>query len=152
MVMLNAGFLLLITTLMIALTSCGFHVPQQNTALNAIISAENNNAFANALAKRFNKKASQSFIIEVGNEDQKVHTASYDSNGQKSSYTLSVNVPIKVFNHNKQLLLSEQLTASTHLNAAATQAERLQTEQASAQLRNAMIKRLLRRLHRLNEN
>jgi hypothetical protein len=62
-------------------------------------------------------------------------------------------VPVKVFNNNNKLLLSQNLTASTHLRKmSATQADRLQIAESYEQLRNTIIKKLLRRLNRLNEN
>jgi LPS-assembly lipoprotein len=147
---INLLSIILITSL---LSACGFHTPYKNTPLNASITSTDNNAFTLELRKRFNSEATQSLAIQVGDEVQKNQTSSYDSSGKTSSYTLSLSVPVKVFNNNNKLLLSQNLTASTHLSKmSATQADRLQIAESYEQLRNTIIKKLLRRLNRLNEN
>jgi len=137
---INLLSIILITSL---LSACGFHTPYKNTPLNASITSTDNNAFTLELRKRFNSEATQSLAIQVGDEVQKKQTSSYDSSGKTSSYTLSLSVPVKVFNNNNKLLLSQNLTASTHLSKMSASYE---------QLRNTIIKKLLRRLNRLNEN
>jgi len=103
--------------------------------------------------KTFNQEATQSLTIQIGNEVQKKQTSSYKSDGKASSYTLNLSVPIKVFNNDNKLLLSKNLNASIHLSKmSATQADRLQIEENYEQLRNTIIKKLLRRLSKLNEN
>jgi LPS-assembly lipoprotein len=147
---INLLSIILITSL---LSACGFHTPYKNTPLNASITSTDNNAFTLELKKRFNSEATQSLAIQVGDEAQKKQTSSYDSSGKTNSYTLSLSVPVKVFNNNNKLLLSQDLTASTHLSKmSATQADRLQIAESYEQLRNTIIKKLLRRLNRLNEN
>jgi LPS-assembly lipoprotein len=147
---INLLSIILITSL---LSACGFHTPYKNTPLNASITSTDNNAFTLELKKRFNSEATQSLAIQVGDEAQKKQTSSYDSSGKTSSYTLSLSVPVKVFNNNNKLLLSQDLTASTHLSKmSATQADRLQIAESYEQLRDTIIKKLLRRLNRLNEN
>ena len=147
---INLLSIILITSL---LSACGFHTPYKNTPLNASITSTDNNAFTLELKKRFNSEATQSLAIQVGDEVQKKQTSSYNSSGKTSSYTLSLSVPVKVFNNNNKLLLSQDLTASTHLSKmSATQADRLQIAESYEQLRNTIIKKLLRRLNRLNEN
>ncbi|RUM86708.1 MAG: hypothetical protein DSZ20_00860 [Candidatus Thioglobus sp.] len=147
---INLLSIILITSL---LSACGFHTPYKNTPLNASITSTDNNAFTLELRKRFNSEATQSLAIQVGDEVQKKQTSSYNSSGKTSSYTLSLSVPVKVFNNNNKLLLSQNLTASTHLSKmSATQADRLQIAESYEQLRNTIIKKLLRRLNRLNEN
>lgn len=148
---INLLAVILITAL---LSSCGFHTPAKNTALNATIISDKSNAFASELKKRFNQEASQNLIVQVGAETQKQQTASYTSSNTTNSYTLSLNVPVKVFNTNQKLLLSQDLTASMHLNkiTSSSQADRLQIEESYTQLRNKVIKKLIRRLSKLNEN
>jgi Rare lipoprotein B family. len=141
---------ILITSL---LGSCGFHTPYKNTTLNASIIASTNNAFADELKKRFDQEASQSLIVQIDNEVQKKQTASYKSDGKASSYTLSLSIPVKVFNNNNKLLLSKDFSASIHLSKmSATQADRLQIEETYAQLRSTIVKKLLRILSKFNEN
>lgn len=147
---INLLSVILITSL---LSACGFHTPVKNTPLNASIVSTDNNAFTAELKKRFNSEALQSLAIQVGSEVQKKQTSSYNSSGKANSYTLSLSVPVKVFNNNNKLLLSQDLTASMHLSKmSATQADRLQIAESYKQLRNTIIKKLLRRLSRLNEN
>ncbi len=135
------------------LSACGFHTPYKNTPLNASIASTNNNAFATELKKRFNQESIQTLAIQIGNELQKKQTSSYTSDGKSNSYTLSLSVPVKVFNNNNKLLLSQDLVASIHLEKmSAAQADRLQIAEEYKQLRNTIVKKLLRRLNRLNEN
>jgi len=135
------------------LSACGFHTPYKNTPLNASITSTDNNAFATELKKRFNLESIQTLAIQIGRELQKKQTSSYTPDGKSSSYTLSLSVPVKVFNNKNKLLLSQDLVASTHLSKmSATQADRLQIAEGYKQLRNTVIKKLLRRLNRLNEN
>lgn len=142
--------IILITTL---LSSCGFHTPYKNTPLNASVIATANNAFATELKKSFNQEAMQTLAIQIGDEVQKKQIASYNSSGLTNSYTLTLTLPVKVFDNGNKLLLSQDLTASTHLSKmSSTQADRLQIAESYIQLRNTIIKKLLSRLDRLNEN
>ncbi len=141
---------LLITSL---LSSCGFHTPTKNIALNAVVNSNDNNNFTKELVKRFDQNLAQSLIIHIGSEVQKKQTASYTTDNKASSYTLSLSIPIKVFDNNRNLLLSQDLSARTNLTKmSSTQADRLQIEESYTQLRNTIIKKLLRRLNKFNEN
>ena len=138
----------------ILLSSCGFHTPVKNTELNAIIVSEQSNNFASELRKRFNQEAAQNLTIKIGTEVQKQQTASYTVANTANSYTLTLTVPITIFNADQKILLSQDLTARAHLKkmADSSQADRLQIEEAYTQLRNTVIKKLIRRLSKLNEN
>ena len=143
----NLLSIVLITAL---LGSCGFHTPYQNTSLNATVNSTKNNAFATELKKHLNPVVVKSLIIEIGKETQKKQAAAYDITGQISSYTLSLSVPIKVFDTLKQPLFTDVLTNSTQLQRVIqTQADRLQINEHYNQLRETLIKRLLRKLKRL---
>ena len=135
------------------LSSCGFHTPIKNTPLNATIVSEKSNAFASELKTRFNQSANQNLTIQVGPEVQKQQTSSYTSGNVVNSYTLSLSVPIKVYSANQKLLLAQDLKASLHLSKiTSSQANRLQIEESYTQLRNTLIKKLIRRLSKLNAN
>jgi outer membrane lipopolysaccharide assembly protein LptE/RlpB len=147
---INLLSIILITSL---LSACGFHTPTKNTPLNAIITSVDSSTFAAELEKRFDQEAVQSLVIQIGNEVSKKQTASYGTDGKIDSYTLSLSVPVKVFNSKNKLLLSQDMTANTHLGKmSSAQADRLQIAESYKQLRNTIIKKLLRRLNRLNEN
>ena len=152
---------LLVATIVIALLgSCGFHAPHTNSAINASITSSRNNAFADELQKRFNQNMPRTLVVQVDAENQNQHTDSYtlineandNEANEASGYTLSLSVPIKVFNQRKKLLLSQTFTANTHLSKMAFQADRLQIEEGYQQLRHLIIRRLLRKLSKLNEN
>ncbi len=151
MLKINLITAIIITTL---LSSCGFHTPYKNSSINAFITSDKNNLFADELKKRFNQEAPQTLTIKIDSEGQNKQTSSYSSDGKTSGYTLSLNIPVKVISSDNKLLLSQDLTASTHLSkiTSSTQADRLQTEESYTQLRNTIIKKLLRRLSKLNEN
>ena len=135
------------------LSSCGFHTPIKNTPLNATIVSEKSNAFASELKTRFNQSANQNLTIQVGPEVQKQQTSSYTSGNVVNSYTLSLSVPVKVYNADQKLLLAQDLKASLHLSKiTSSQADRLQIEESYTQLRNTLIKKLIRRLSKLNAN
>ena len=136
------------------LSSCGFHTPIKNTPLNASIVSEKSNAFASELKTRFNQSANQNLTIQVGPEVQKQQTSSYTSGNVVNSYTLNLSVPVKVYNADQKLLLAQDLKASLHLSkiTSSTQADRLQIEESYTQLRNTLIKKLIRRLSKLNAN
>ncbi len=135
------------------LSSCGFHAPIKNTTLNAAVMSDKSNAFATELKTRFNQEAVKNLSIQIGSEVKKQQTASYTTSNTTSSYTLSLSVPVKVFNADNKLLLSQDLAASIHLSkVSSAQADRLQIEESYAQLRNTVIKKLMRRLSKLNEN
>lgn len=145
---------LLVATIIIALLgSCGFHAPHINSAINASITSSRNNVFADELQKRFNQNIPQTLVVQVDAENQNQHTASYTLS-KASGYTLSLSVPIKVFNQRKKLLLSQTFSANMYLSKMkdAFQANRLQIEEGYQQLRYLIIKRLLRKLSKLNEN
>jgi len=147
---INLLSIIIITSL---LSACGFHAPTKNTPLNAVITSTESNTFAIELKKRFNQEAIQSLIIQIGGEISKKQTASYKFDGKVDSYTLSLIVPIKISNSKNKLLLSQDLIANIHLKKmSSTQADRLQIAEGYKQLRNTIIKKLLRRLNRLNEN
>ncbi|MDC9726927.1 MAG: LPS assembly lipoprotein LptE [Candidatus Thioglobus sp.] len=142
--------IILATTL---LSSCGFHAPVKNTTLNATITSDKSNAFAAELETRFNQEAAKNLSIQIGAEVKKQQTASYTTSNTANSYTLSLSVPVKVFNADNKLLLSQDLAASMHLSkVSSAQADRLQIEESYTQLRNTVIKKLIRRLSKLNEN
>lgn len=135
------------------LSSCGFHTPIKNTPLNASIVSEKSNAFASELKTRFNQSANQNLTIQVGPEVQKQQTSSYTSGNVVNSYTLNLSVPVKVYNADQKLLLAQDLKASLHLSKiTSSQADRLQIEESYTQLRNTLIKKLIRRLSKLNAN
>jgi outer membrane lipopolysaccharide assembly protein LptE/RlpB len=135
------------------LSSCGFHTPIKNTPLNASIISEKSNVFASELQTRFNQNANQNLTIQIGPEVQKQQTSSYTSGNVVNSYTLSLSVPVKVYNADQKLLLAQDLKASLHLSKiTSSQADRLQIEESYTQLRNTLIKKLIRRLSKLNEN
>lgn len=145
---------LLATTIIIALlASCGFHAPHTNSAINASITSSRNNAFADELQKRFNQNIPRTLVVQVDAENQHQHTDSYTLNNKVRGYTLNLSVPIKVFNQRKKLLLSQIFSANMHLSKMdAFQADRLQIKEGYQQLRYLIIRRLLRKLSKLNEN
>jgi len=147
---INLSVLIITTAL---LSSCGFHTPIKNTPLNASIVSEKSNAFASELQTRFNQSANQNLTIQIGPEVQKQQTSSYTSGNTINSYTLSLSVPVKVYSADQKLLLAQDLKASLHLSKiTSSQADRLQIEESYAQLRNTLIKKLIRRLSKLNAN
>jgi LPS-assembly lipoprotein len=147
---INLSVLIITTAL---LSSCGFHTPIKNTPLNASIVSEKSNAFASELKTRFNQSANQNLTIQIGPEVQKQQTSSYTSGNVVNSYTLSLSVPVKVYSANQTLLLAQDLKASLHLSKiTSSQADRLQIEESYTQLRNTLIKKLIRRLSKLNAN
>lgn len=147
-----ANFKLLLALIISAtLSSCGFHTPYANTSLNANVISSDNNAFANALTKRFNAEAPKQLQVEIGAEQQHKHTSSYTTSGQSNNYTLTLSVPVRV-SKQKTLLLSDTLSASQYMGKMSLeQADRLQTQEAYQQLRQRLVKQLLRKLARLNE-
>ncbi|MDC0407771.1 hypothetical protein OAM82_03895 [Candidatus Thioglobus sp.] len=147
---INLSVLIITTAL---LSSCGFHTPIKNTPLNASIISEKSNVFASELQTRFNQNANQNLTIQIGPEVQKQQTSSYTSSNIVNSYTLNLSVPIKVYSVNQKLLLAQDLKASLHLSKiTSSQADRLQIEESYTQLRNTLIKKLIRRLSKLNAN
>ena len=147
---INLSVLIIIVSL---LSSCGFHTPNKKTPLNASIVSEKSNAFAIELKTRFNQSVNQNLTIQIDPEVQKQHTSSYTSGNVVNSYTLSLSVPIKVYSANQKLLLAQDLKASLHLSKiTSSQADRLQIEESYTQLRNTLIKKLIRRLSKLNAN
>ena len=147
---INLSVLIITTAL---LSSCGFHTPIKNTPLNASIVSEKSNAFASELQTRFNQSANQNLTIQIGPEVQKQQTSSYTSGNTINSYTLSLSVPVKVYSADQKLLLAQDLKASLHLSKiTSSQADRLQIEESYTQLRNTLIKKLIRRLSKLNAN
>ncbi len=153
---INLSVLIITTAL---LSSCGFHTPIKNTPLNASIVSEKSNAFASELKTRFNQSANQNLTIQIDPEVQKQQTSSYTSGNVVNSYTLNLSVPVKVYNADQKLLLAQDLKASKYLTSMKfsdgsinTQADRLQIEESYTQLRNTLIKKLIRRLSKLNAN
>lgn len=127
------------------LSACGFHAPTDTTSLNASITGNTEGAFATALKKHFNAKATQSLTLRIGNEVQKQRTSAYSA-GTASSHVLILGVPVKI-SRDKKTLLSKTLTASTIVSELPTaQANRLQIAAAYVQLRDEIITKLLRRL------
>lgn len=147
MLKINFFSIILITTL---LSACGFHTPHQEVALNAKIIAKAHNPFAIAFKKHLNPNIAQSLTLQIGDEIFKKQTASYKSNGEINSYNLNLSVPIQVFDRNKKRLFIDTLTAKSHIKRIiATQAHRLQIEENHQQLRDSLVKKLLRILKKL---
>lgn len=141
---INLLAILIISSL---LSTCGFHVPNNVTPLNASITGKADNAFATELKKHLNVKATQSLSVQIGDEVQKKQAIAY-SRGVASSHTLTLSVPVKISRDNKPLL-STVLTASTTISKLSSQANRLQTDASYAQLRSTIVAKLLRRLKHL---
>ncbi len=143
---------ILVATLL-SLSSCGFHIAK-NSELNAVIISNQANNFAIALNKKFNQDSVQNLTIKIGAEVQKQHIASYTTNNTATSYTLSLTVPISILDANQNILLSQDLSAQTHLKKItnSSQADRLQIKTSYTQLRNTLINQLIRRLSAFNEN
>lgn len=143
--------LLSIIFITIFLSACGFNL-SKNTSFNALIVSNTNNKLAAELKKHFNLNAKKSLLIEIGDEIRKKHPAAYQTNADTSHYTLTINVPIKIF-RGKKLLFSKNLkTSSTINNTLSSQANRLQINENYAHLKNEIIKKILRILRQLNEN
>ncbi|MBE8189504.1 MAG: hypothetical protein HAW58_01225 [Candidatus Thioglobus sp.] len=131
------------------LSSCGFHTPRSGTSLNLSVISAKNNAFANELKKHFNPSAAKSLRVEISNETQKKQAASFDKTGQITSYNLSLSVLVKAFK-GKKVLLSENFAQTVHLQRVLeTQSDRLRITEHYNELRETLIKRLLRKLKRL---
>ena len=142
----------LILTLIVTLglSSCGFHTPYKNAPINAHISSADNNLFTQALVQRFDENASKKLSITIGAESTRQQTSSYTSAGKDGSYTLTLSVPISIQQRDKVLFL-QTLSASKHISKmSSSQADRLQIEQTYTQLRNNLVKQLLRKLAALN--
>lgn len=151
--MLKMRFLSLILIAGVLSACGGFHTPTKSTLLNASVNASRYNVFATELKKHFDAEEMQYLSIKIGDETRNNHTASYKLTGEAKSYTLTLSVPITVFDHNNLLLLSQTFKESTHLKKIeAKQADKLQNDAAYAQLRSSLIKKLLRKLYRLNES
>lgn len=145
--------LLPILLITLFLGACGFHSPHKNPSLNAVIKTSTPNLFADVLKKHLNSDALPSVLLEIGDEIRTQRGSAYDSQGQVSNYELSLSVAVKILSNERKLLSSNTLTASIYLNRIiATQADRLQLSQGYEQLRKRLIKQLLRKLNRLNEN
>ncbi|NYT27320.1 MAG: hypothetical protein H0A76_05155 [Candidatus Thiodubiliella endoseptemdiera] len=142
---INLLAIILISTL---LSACGFHTPNNITSLNASITGNTSGAFAVELKKHFNTNAVQLLTVQIGNEVQKQQTVTYSA-GIVSSYSLTLGVPIKIFQH-KKLLLVKTLTANTTMSKLSLQANRLQITTSYTQLRKDIVTKLLRRLKALN--
>ncbi len=135
------------------LSSCGFHTPYKSSDINANIISSENNLFVNALTKRFNKDSNKSFSITIGDENKTKQNSSFNSSGTVASYTLTLAVNVEVYNRDNVLLIKEELHASSHHSVlSSTQADKLQIDEAYSNLRNTLIKKLLRRMYRLDED
>lgn len=144
---INFLAVILIATL---LGSCGFHAPNKGDSLNVSIDAQSDNKFANTLKKRLNPHAAQFLHIQIGDEIFKQQNASYKPNNEVNGYNLSLSVPIQVFDRKKKRLFIGTLSAKSYVNRIIeTQANRLQINQNKTQLRQKLVKKILRKLNRL---
>ncbi|SMM98362.1 hypothetical protein SPONN_2274 [uncultured Candidatus Thioglobus sp.] len=132
------------------LTACGFHTPK-NTSLNVSVAANPDNVLAAEFGEYLNLDAEKKLLVQISDEVRQQKTIAYRADGEASSYTLSLNVPVKVL-HNKKILFSRELKASMVINDLSLQANRLQQDEYYVQLRKTVIKKLLRILKRLNES
>ncbi len=134
------------------LSACGFHVPKNNTAVNASITGDVNSAFASEFKKHLDVNSAPSLRVNIGAEVQNTRSTAYKNNGDTSSYMLTLSVPIKVI-RGQELLLSKNLKATTTLKEMElSQANTLQTTHGFAQLRKTVASKLLRILTQLNAN
>lgn len=139
--------------LSIFLSSCGFHAPYKSSDINASVSSNENNLFASSLVKRFKSNSDESFNINIEDERKTKQNSSFNSSGTLARYNLSISVNVEIYNKENVLLIKEDLKASSYHNAlSSTQADKLQIEEAYSNLRENLIKQLLRRMYRLNED
>jgi LPS-assembly lipoprotein len=135
------------------LSACGFHVPKNSAPINASVTGDVNSLFITEFKKHLDASAMPSLQLEIGNEVQTNQTAAYKKNGDSSSYTLTLSVPIKVLRAQK-VLLSKNLTTSITVSelSALSQADKLQIKRSFSQLRETLATKLLRILQHLNAN
>lgn len=144
---LNFLTIIIITAL---LSACGFHTPNKNTTINAAIVANVHNEFANTLQAHLNANVAQSLSVQIGNEVFKQQNASYKSNNEVNGYNLSLSVFIQVFGRHRKPLLVDTISAKVYVDRIiSVQADRIQIEENKTQLRNTLVKKLLRKLNRL---
>jgi LPS-assembly lipoprotein len=135
------------------LTSCGFHTPYKASDINADINSKKSNEFAVALQKHLNKDTPANYSINISDENKTQKSSSFDSAGNINSYTLNLNVKFEIRDIDNVLLLDDDLDASSHLTKmSSSQADKLQIDEAYSNLREQLIKKLLRIMYRLNEN
>lgn len=135
------------------LSSCEFRPPAEHALINAKIVSSEDNLFAIALKKNLHDTTTSKFVIHVGAEQLKQRIASFTFNNQANSYLLRFQIAIKVFNNHEKLLLSEEFKHYMSLSRMkSTQADRLQITESYAQLRDVIIKQLLRKLAKLDAN
>jgi LPS-assembly lipoprotein len=150
---INLLAIILISSL---LSACGFHVPKNSAPINASVTSNTNNLFTTEFKKHLNTNAMPSLQLEIGNEIQANQTAAYKKNGDSSSYTLTLSVPIKVLRGQK-VLLSKNLTANITVSKLSalhskSQADKLQIKHSFTQLRKTLAAKLLKILQHLNAN
>lgn len=134
------------------LNACGFHVPKDTPPINASITGVTDSTFVREFKKHLDVNMAPSLRIEIGEEVQRNQTTAYKSDGDTSSYMLTLSVPIKVWRA-QELLLSKNLIATTMLKKMELlQANTLQTEHGFVQLRKKVVARVLRILTQLNAN
>ncbi|HIL41936.1 MAG TPA: hypothetical protein EYG35_00955 [Gammaproteobacteria bacterium] len=139
--------------LSVMLSSCGFHAPYKSQDINVNIIGNTSNEFVTALSSHLNKDTGATLNIKISDETKTKKNASFDSSGNVKSYTLGISVDVEVLDSYNTLIMKEQLFTSSHHTAmSSTQADTLQSEEAYSNLRETIIKKLLRRLHRLNES
>jgi outer membrane lipopolysaccharide assembly protein LptE/RlpB len=143
--------LLIILFIATFLNACGFHIPTNSSAINALIVSEKSNIFAQELTKSFNPSARKNLSLKIGAEVRSQKVASFTSGSTVNSYTLNLSVPIQVSNLEQKILLSKTLEARKHVNKIfdSSQADRLQIEEIYVQLRRTLVKKFIRQLSKL---
>ncbi|VVM21766.1 hypothetical protein BSPWISOXPB_1546, partial [uncultured Gammaproteobacteria bacterium] len=129
---------------------------KNSAPINASVTGDVNSLFITEFKKHLDASAMPSLQLEIGNEVQTNQTAAYKKNGDSSSYTLTLSVPIKVLRAQK-VLLSKNLTTSITVRKLSTlrsksQADKLQIKRSFSQLRETLATKLLRILQHLNAN
>jgi LPS-assembly lipoprotein len=126
---------------------------KNSAPINASVTGDVNSLFITEFKKHLDASAMPSLQLEIGNEVQTNQTAAYKKNGDSSSYTLTLSVPIKVLRAQK-VLLSKNLTTSITVSelSALSQADKLQIKRSFSQLRETLATKLLRILQHLNAN
>jgi len=150
---MNRLRLLVFTILFGIIGGCGFHLVQKNMAINAEIIANEDSIFANKLKKKLNENISHRLKVHVLKERKSEDISSYSATGSQTGSNLIYTVDLNILDLQGQILSKETLSANMLVRKLSSpQAERIQIDETYEKLADSIVRKLIRKLMRFNEN
>jgi len=144
---------LILLTLLMTLSSCGFHFPEKNNEIHVSPIGNTSQEIVREISKRINLTQSSPIKIEFGTLACIKSIVAYNSDGKAMGYNLSCSIPIKIRNSANIVIYENDYSARTYLRKIdSTKTENVEIEKNFSKLRSNINRRIIKKLSNLANN